>query len=76
MLKKGNEYLEKETGIIFKVYLISKHNEYVLVSSRRLAEDFVLNTNPKKIEEIERLIEQKKWVPNTPAARTLYGKSN
>jgi hypothetical protein len=73
VLKKGDEFLELATGVVYRIYHISKHQEYLLISSRKGGEgEFVLNTNPKRLQEVISLIGIV-WIPNTPAGRTLYG---
>ena len=73
VLKKDDEFLEIETGAVWKIYHMSKHAEFVLLKSRRGgAGDFILHTNPRRFEEVTRYLTSKKWIPNTPAARALY----
>lgn len=74
MVTKRSEWLEIETGIIYVIYHMSKHGTQLLLKSRRREEgEFILHTNPRRIEEITSLINLREWVPNSPATRALYG---
>jgi hypothetical protein len=73
VLKKDDEFLEIETGVVWKIYHISKHATQLLLKSRKGGDgDFILHTNPRRFEEVTRYLTSKKWIPNTPAARALY----
>lgn len=73
VLKKDDEFLEIETGVVWKIYHMSKHAEFILLKSRRGgAGDFILHTNPRRQSEVQGLLKTKKWIYNTPAARALY----
>lgn len=73
VLKKGDEYLEIETGVVWSIYHISKYAEFILLKSRKGGQgDFILHTNPRRATEVISFLQKKVWIPNTPAARALY----
>lgn len=72
-LKKGDEFLAIETGTIYRIYATSKHGTHVNIASKKIdSENFVVHMIPERTYSVERLIEEKMWIPNTPAARALY----
>jgi hypothetical protein len=73
MVTKGSEFLEIETGVVYRAYFISRRGEYVMFATRQGGDgDYVLNTRHRPAEEVLTLLSTKQWVPNTPAARALY----
>lgn len=74
MVTKGAEFLEIETGVVYRAYFISRRGEFVMFATRKGGDgDYVLNTRHRPVSEVLTLLQRKEWVANTPAARALYG---
>lgn len=72
-LKKGDEYLAPDTGTVYRIYATSIHGTQVVIASAKKDGTYVVHMNPERVETILRFIRDRVWIPNTPAARTLYG---
>lgn len=73
VVNKGDEFIEVETGLTYRISHISKHGTQVLISSRRAdMKDWILHTQPIPYEQLQSKMAKGRWVRNTPAARTLY----
>lgn len=74
-IKKGDEFLALETGTIYYVHAVSKYGTQLVLKTacKTNPGEFVIHMNPERMEMVQKLLKDKLWVPNTPAARTLYG---
>lgn len=74
-IKTGDEFLALETGTVYVVHAVSKHGTQLILKTKsaHTENEFVIHMNPERMEMVQKLLKEKMWVPNTPAARTLYG---
>lgn len=74
-LVKGAEYLEWQTGIVYRLFNVSKHGTCCQIASRKNGEgEFIPHFSPSySKEEIRIKVTSGNWIPNTPAGRALYG---
>lgn len=72
-LKKGDEYFAPDTGTVYRIYATSTHETQVVIATAKNDGTYVVHLNPEHMEMVLRLLKDKLWVPNTTAARVLYG---
>lgn len=73
-INKGDTFLEPETGRIFRINALSKYGTALTVESQKNPNDiWIMHTQPIYYTDLQIKLYNKEWVPNTPAARALYG---
>lgn len=73
-IKTGDRFLSLETGDLFEITAVSKHKTMVNVKYRNKNHyDWIQIMEPLRIQQVEQMLKSREWVPDTPAARTLYG---